>query len=487
MHVTMCITDISSFFQVCDWSIEEVCLLVDTVINWELQPRNIQSAGKNMAKAASEVLWTRGFDKTPGQCQDQWHYLVAAFRRGGYRQFMDQMNLIHLLVPSLLHPHPTSSHPNTRVAKNHHQQVDGQTSHIKQGNQVSGVQISGDQSQSICKEQTARHSSKKIKIENQDMAVLTFSEEDLENRANTSAPGNVASYVRINVPQQSTPKQRHVQVSTDEVRDWEQEEDIHVTSIYEASLDIKKEPDDLDFIKTSALISPQVKNSRKNIRGQGRKSVGGRGRLKAGRSPFIKMKTMNPSSEQVSDIFHSSSESQDDTVQVEVLSVTKSENAKMVECRTVEGIIPTRTIKLHYPLSYTLPTSITHMYVPRTMVHPDLSAANKIHLSHSSNTHSISKRETSNPSSQLKEESKEIACEENGYDEINKSYNSTFGSVFSKEGSEKWEIRKLLAQYSQQCRQEKTRLLNTLQESHQQQTFALKKILSVFQQLQESL
>ncbi|XP_071529650.1 uncharacterized protein [Panulirus ornatus] len=476
---------------VCDWSVEEIYLLIETFINWELQPRSLQSAGKSMTKVASEVLQTQGFDKTPVQCQDKWHYLVAAFRHGGYRQFADQLNLIHLLAPSLLHPYLAPLHPNTRATKNHHPQLDGQTTYFTRGDQT--LQVTGVQSQSMCKEQSSKHSSKKIKVESTEMNVLTYAEEDLGDETNIS--GNVASYVQINVPQQSTLKQCHVQVSVDEMRDWGQEEDKHVTSLCETSFDIKEEPKDLDFIKTSVAVSPQAKNFRKNARGRGRKSGRGRGRLKADSLPSNKMKTLSSSVGPVTYIFHFSGESQEDTVQVEVLSVTESENARLVECRTVEGVIPTRTIKLHYPLSYKLPSGLTHMYIPKTMVHPDIPVANKAHLPHSSKILSIPNLEmysssSLNLSSQSgsKEESKEIESKENGLAEIDcESSDLPVGSFINKEGSEKWEVMKLLAQYSHQCRQEKTRLLNALQESHEQQTFDLKQILNVFQQLRDSL
>ncbi|KAG7160331.1 uncharacterized protein LOC121876175 [Homarus americanus] len=479
---------------VCDWSVDEVYLLVETVFNWELQPRNLQSAGKTMAKVASELLKTRGFEKTPQQCQDQWEYLVAAYRQGGYKQLSGQMNLIHLLAPSILHPQPTCFYPSVRVSKNLNQQRNCRTNICKQphkATQTQKLQTTAIQPPSAHKDSTLRPL-KKMKVESHDMTVLSVSEENLQKiKRKKSAPGNVVSYVQINVLQQSTPQKRHVQVSTDEMKDWEE-------GLGTTSFSVKKETGDMESISTSSttLSVPIVSDSIKSVRIQEHKSDKKQGIFKPSGSFAITMKTASGApSRKVTYFLQSDGNSEDDRVQVEVLNVMESENGKLVECCTGKGITPARTIKLHYPPTHPIPSGLTHMYLPRMLVHPDvMTAAKKIQLPDTSNkfSSSISERDSSSSSFSipcqlnLKTESEEIECEESGLHLSGDESFTSFGSDGKDDEPGRWRVMKLLEQYRQHCRQEKTRLLQTLQESHQQQTSILKQILTVFQQLQNS-
>ncbi|XP_069163528.1 uncharacterized protein [Procambarus clarkii] len=469
---------------VCDWSVEEVYLLTETAINWELQPRNLQSVGKTMAIVASEVLRSNGFEKTSLRCQDQWQYLVATFKHGGYKQLTEQINLLYLLAPCMLDPQPSYLYPTVRVSKNTEQQQDCQTNKFKlpvQATKPQKIQTKVPP-QLVNKEQTPKVSSRKLEINEKNVAELADCKLNLQETKSKSAPGNVVSYVQINVLQQSVPKKRHVQVSTDEIREWEVEEVVSSTMI-----DMKEESNFVDSTGTSL-----DKNSPKSTEVE--EQVSDRDQDRFTSATEIKSSNSSPSNK-ITYILQCDSDSQEDKVKVEIISIKEGKRTKLIECRTVKGIVPSRLLKLYYPANFVIPSGLKHMYIPRILVHPDIvTAKKKMKVSHSRDKPALPKSKTTfNPSVlqapylNIKTESEEIQFGESGFDEPDDSNIQFDSNDDQSEESKRGGIMKLLEQYSQQCREEKTRLLNTLQESHQQQTLVLKQILNVFQNLQNIL
>nr|XP_053628559.1 uncharacterized protein LOC128685941 [Cherax quadricarinatus] len=475
-------------FLVYDWRVEELQLLTETIITWELQPHKLLSVGKTMPNLASSVLKINGFKRTPLQCQDQWHYIVAAFRHGGYKQLAEQINLIYLLMPSTLNPNLFYLYPSVKISKRHKPQQHSRSKFIKKSVEAAKTKMTQTKtplSQSLCEELSPRESPQKMINGNQNVDVPKVPEACMMDTKNTSATGNILSYVQVNVPQPLVPKKRHVKISTDEKRELEEEEVVSASSV-----NIKKEPNDLELVRTSATISSLNKKLLKC------KEVKKRPADEVQDMPTSSTKVMisSQSTPLKKATYILQCESQEDKVQVMILNVSKSKKATLIECSTVQGVIPPRIIRLYYPPNCKLPSGLTHLYIPRILVHPDVvNSIKKIKVSHSNDKYPIVKFEKNSGSlsftpshhSRIKTESEDIEYEEIGLDDFeNESSIPSDGNDGLDGESRRGEVIKLLEQYSQQCRQEKTRLLNTLQESHQQQISLLRQVLTVFQQLQ---
>lgn len=87
----------------CQWKVNELCLLIEAAVDFfVLQQPGLDQKGKTFEAFASELLNVHGCEKTTEQCEEQWQYIVTTFHRGGYLQFKNQLNLIHILIPSLM-------------------------------------------------------------------------------------------------------------------------------------------------------------------------------------------------------------------------------------------------------------------------------------------------------------------------------------------------------------------------------------------------
>lgn len=471
-----------------EWSFDEVNQLIETHVSWELQPRNVHSSGKTVMKAASELLHTQGYNKTPTQCQEQWQYMVATFRHGGYRQFSYQMGLIKLLGHSVPNPHPVDSFVTGKNLQDHqsvnHTSAVDQTKPLTQSPKMRTTATSPLQKNN----RLPKCSVKKMKVNGQEMAVLLLIDQenkDMESGENmitvSSMAENVSAFVRINVTPQGMLNKRSVQASTESL--VENEQGSHIT--------VKQEPYDEDLLTDSKA----PKRSYKGITCRGQKSGRGRGRQKHHKSTTTKTKAVpyDTPDGKVTYVFKYSGDSQDDRVQVKVLSVTEEENAKLVHCHTVEGVVPPRTLKLHYPLNHPLPSDIKHMYVPRMMVHPDLMAAKRIQTDELPSTSKVGEKSDVTPMKipiRIKEEPLDLPSgeiEEEAESSCVRETKSPGLATSMKSGGKRWDIMKSLARYRQQSRQERTKLLHLLQDNHKHQTALLKQMLTVFQDLQSAL
>lgn len=209
---------------VSDWSMEELNILVKTSVECEINP----SEDRTVGKAISEALQTEGYDRNVSSCQKQWQYMTNVRRHGGYQQYKDQINLVHLLQTELFRKQPSS---------------------------------------------------------------------------------------------------------------WNQKEKKNILCEQE-SLYKKTEDGALEYEKSNE-ISKLTDNT-----------VLQKFRVQPGKSPY-----------QYPNI------SEKNRIRVEVLSVTETENSKVVECIAKE-VQPNEIIKLHYPLTHSLPANIKYINIPRMLVYP---------------------------------------------------------------------------------------------------------------------
>ncbi|KAK8749775.1 hypothetical protein OTU49_015535 [Cherax quadricarinatus] len=272
----------------CAWRVEELQLLTDSVISWEIVPRNLLLVARTMPKLASTELKLNGFKKTPLQCQNQWRYVVTAFKHGGYKQLAEQINLIYLLMPCMLNPnlfyYYTVNNPNWKKKRKQHIQssliktsveAERTEEHMLSYVQVNVPQlldpkkchdkISTDEklerkeeevvsassveaaktktkqtktplSQSVCEEHSPRESPQNMTKDNQNVGVPKIPEASMKETKNKNALWNMLSYFRINVPQLLDPKKHHDKTSTDEKRETKEEEVVSASSVEAAKI-----------------------------------------------------------------------------------------------------------------------------------------------------------------------------------------------------------------------------------------------------------
>lgn len=434
--------------QVIEWSAEEVYYLLESIITCELKAHNSRTDVSIVTTNASSSMKSHGYIKTPLQCQDQWLYILNTFRFGGYRQFINQLKQLYLISPSVRQLY---------LSQISLQQESGSSKGSPQRTESPQIKVQSVQHESDCTQHTTvKVHTKKINSDIPDLAVLTVSEEDWERKKNkNSAPGDVISYVQVNVPRRDKPSKRHVQVATDEIecsRICEAEEE------FKASFEVKREP--LDSEPSSTVQDSADHSSMKRKR-----SLPERLDIQptsANKTAFCKLSC-------------DSGGKQNDTVQVEILSVTDTDKAKVVECKTVSEFKPARLIRLHYPTDYSLPTSLKHMNIPMIMVYPDIMATGKqIKLSHPSEDNQFTDGKTSIDT--LKHEI-----------EVNASRADDDSTNISKLRQDKREILHLLNKYRLECDQDEDKWLAMLDTHHQQQMSALQRALSLFKELQDFL
>ena len=431
-------------------------------MNWELKQSSLDQKGKPVETIASELLNAHGCEKTTKQCQDQWHYIVTTFRRGGYQQFKDQINLIHLLTPTLLTSHTNNIHLSTLTVRKNQQQepFEGQKITVFSSSEVADVSLI--------------HASKKRKIETHQNTILT-SINETGNGNETKASKNVASYVKINVPNNTIPMKHQAEITTNEPKNHEK----LVSHCIEKGLDISADTNNRHSVLRNLQKSPSISRQKYKKGSDNIKNINSS-------STDIKSTNAEPSLEKKDFIKLPKGK-----VQVEVLSIKENENIKLIECRTMPDIIPSRTIRLHYPADHPLPKGVRHLYIPWAMVHPDAGAQSRTESSSKCLDTSVKSDKCSIPlSSKVSSVSNiehELDCEgeqnkdKKGISESNAMATCTNGSA------EKGTILKLLSQYSQHCQQEKQRLHSVIQETHHHHLSVLKEILSLFKELQESI
>ncbi|XP_063859876.1 uncharacterized protein LOC135100671 isoform X1 [Scylla paramamosain] len=426
----------------CKWKINELYLLIEAAVDFVLQQPGLEQKGKTVETVASELLNVHGYEKTMEQCQEQWQYIVTTFQRGGYMQFKGQFNLIHILAPSLLVSLTNNVYTSVSVATSHQQQ------HMPHGAEKTTVASAPE-----IRDAAVIHTLKKRKVGSHHCIRLA-SKEEADDGNETRSSENIASYVQINVPNNRSIGKHQAQVSISEVK----REGGSVSHCTEKGVDISADK------KNGHSVLRKQKSSQRKINTK-----------QVSTSPTdVKLTDSKPSLEKADSI-----KAPKDKVQVEVLSIRKNKNSKLIECRTVEGTSPARTLKLYYPIDHPLPPSVRYLYIPQGMFHPNCgSLSGKDPLPNS-------------PDNPIKASSvtygkQKLNCEG---DEQNEDLDGLSGycavATDTTISSEKEAMLGLLSQYSQHCQQEKQRLHDIIQEYHQGDISALKKVLSVFKELQE--
>ncbi|KAK3864898.1 hypothetical protein Pcinc_029448 [Petrolisthes cinctipes] len=87
-----------------DWDAEELDILVKTGVQWLINHRGNEAL---LPEVVQEALQTHSYKRSPEECRDQWHYMVTYCRLGGYRQYFNQISVIHYI--QILHDHSEST------------------------------------------------------------------------------------------------------------------------------------------------------------------------------------------------------------------------------------------------------------------------------------------------------------------------------------------------------------------------------------------
>lgn len=421
---------------------------MESIITWELKAHASTTDVSIVATNASSSLKSHSYTKTPSQCQDQWLYILNTFRFGGYRQFVNQLKQLYLISPSVRQLYLSQISLQQESSKASPQRTESPQ-----------IKVQSVQHESDCTQHTAtvKVHTKKINNDIPDLAVLTVSEEDWERKKiKNCAPGDVISYVQVNVPRRGKPSKRHVQVATDEI---ECDRSCEAKIVLKPALEVKPEP--LDSASSSTVKDSSDHSSMKRKRGLPEK---------------LEIQPTSMSNTTFGRLSCDSGGKQNDSVQVEILNVTDTDKAKIVECKTVSECMPARTIRLHYPTDYPLPTSLKHMNVPMIMVYPDVMATGKqIKLSQSSED------------SQFMDSKASINTLKHEIDVVNASRGDDETTEMSTLTQDRSEILHLLNKYKLECQQDEERWLTIFNTHQQEQMSALEQALSLFKELRDFL
>lgn len=453
-HLSLINLCISVFEQACQWKVNELCLLIEAAVDFfVLQQPGLDQKGKTFEAFASELLNVHGCEKTTEQCEEQWQYTVTTFHRGGYLQFKNQLNLIHILVPSLMVSLTNNVYTSISIATSQQQQ---QIPH--------GAEKASISSPSEIKDAVITHVSKKRKVGSQHCIRLATTKEEADGGTETSASENIASYVQINVPNNRSVIKKQTQVSISEMKK-EVGLASHCTEkgVVDISTDDKSRQSVLRNVKKSSCVSSQKSCKRKVNTKQ------------ANTSPSdVKLTDSEPSLIKTRSI-----KAPKKKVQVEVLSIREYKNYKVIECCTVDANIPTQKLKLSFPIDHPLPPGVRYLHIPQAMFHSNCgSPTGKDPLPNSPDNSVKASSET--------DVKQKVNCERDEQNEdLDRLSESNVVATDTTISPEKEAMLGLLSKYTQHCQHEKQRLHDMIQEYHQGHISALKKILSVFKELQE--
>lgn len=460
--------------QVSIWDFEEVCILIEAVINWELQQISLDQKGQAIEVAASHLLKVHGYKKTTKQCEEQWKYVASGFRRGGYRHFRDQINLIYLLAPSLLTTHSDTQHMSKFSIRNDEQQQI--YSEIQ-------TEVPSSETESVAMTQ----SSKKLNRQNKDFITETLKVEIVNDSENDDSE-NVTSYVEINVSKNNNKAKHHVEISTDELEDDVRFAKLSPKENLTMSQNRKKKPVLLRNAENETPVNMKQKAKVKRpcsplatVQFTGKRSKRKRESSPAvGNFSETKPLLLRDDEDLVL------TKPPKNKVQVEVLNITESESAQIIECQTMPDITPTRTFKLYYPTNHPLPTRVKHLYIPREIIHPSTTPSSRnVNISKSqvvdmkSDLHSSSSSEALSVSDESQKSELNI--------EASEQIESCALGTGASGNSERESLLSLMHQYSWQCQQEKKRLFSVIHDSNQEHISLLKEVLAVFRELKSSV
>ncbi|XP_045130992.1 uncharacterized protein LOC123516046 [Portunus trituberculatus] len=436
----------------CKWKVNELYLLIEAAVDFVLQQPGLEQKGKTVETVASKLLNVHGYEKTPEQCREQWQYIVTTFLRGGYLQFKEQLNLIHILAPSLLVSLTNNAHISMSMATSHQQQQIAHRADCKT-TMSSATEI---------KDTAMIHSSKKRKVGSHHCSRLP-SKEATNDGDETSASENITSFVQINVPSNKSVRKRRTQASISERK----REGRSVPYCTEKGIDISADS------KNGHSVLRSVKRSSCTSKEKSSKATVNTKRASTS-STDAKLTDSKPSSEKTNSL-----KAPKDKVQVEVLSITENKTSKLIECRTVEGASPTQSLKLYYPADHPLPPNVRYLYIPQAMFHSNCgSPIGKDPLPNYLEDNSVKASSGINVKQEINCEGDETNEELDRLSEPNDVATFTINP-------EKEAVLGLLSKYNQHCKHGKERLHDVIQEYHRDHISALKKMTSLFKELQE--
>ncbi|MPC19864.1 hypothetical protein E2C01_012793 [Portunus trituberculatus] len=436
----------------CKWKVNELYLLIEAAVDFVLQQPGLEQKGKTVETVASKLLNVHGYEKTPEQCREQWQYIVTTFLRGGYLQFKEQLNLIHILAPSLLVSLTNNAHISMSMATSHQQQQIAHRADCKT-TMSSATEI---------KDTAMIHSSKKRKVGSHHCSRLP-SKEATNDGDETSASENITSFVQINVPSNKSVRKRRTQASISERK----REGRSVPYCTEKGIDISADS------KNGHSVLRSVKRSSCTSKEKSSKATVNTKRASTS-STDAKLTDSKPSSEKTNSL-----KAPKDKVQVEVLSITENKTSKLIECRTVEGASPTQSLKLYYPADHPLPPNVRYLYIPQAMFHSNCgSPIGKDPLPNYLEDNSVKASYGINVKQEINCEGDETNEELDRLSEPNDVATFTINP-------EKEAVLGLLSKYNQHCKHGKERLHDVIQEYHRDHISALKKMTSLFKELQE--
>ncbi|KAK7078510.1 hypothetical protein SK128_001114, partial [Halocaridina rubra] len=441
-----------------NWSAEEVYLLLEGTISWELQPRTVQDHKMTLSQSASEMLHTHGCKKTPKQCFNQWQYLTSTYHNGGYRHFSEQLSVLHLINPTALQIKPSTMRIKVKTVK-------CSKSEIKNGNSkkydlIQAPVLDVPSGSHHSKEAPPKGSNKRGKMHTKSSLLI--------DKKPLSAPGEVVSYVRINVPQRT----RSIQVSTDELHESD--------NIVSCTSEVEEANDD--------VLSPNTKTCIINVECISNDAVDNQGASESSKSNVTYCHPLKRKAEIQRQFIEANSGKQKDVLKHPVIKVTKHKDSKFLKCqtegsksRTDKTLLLTDIAKKSFPRSQAMLASLDGRKTKQTPVTQHDFSCNKYDIHPTENKKELAlfngndERKTSVVI--LKEELEEndsstICAESNSENEKNSSVHEIFN---------------LLDEYRKHCNQEKADIMKMVQEIHMCQTVAHENIFKIVQDMHENL
>ncbi|XP_042878221.1 uncharacterized protein LOC122257176 isoform X2 [Penaeus japonicus] len=303
---------------VSEWSLEELEILVDTIVKWEGTTSDNTQIDESLLEDITQQLQTHGYDKSSDQCREQWQYMIMTYSHGGYQNFKSQINLVYLFQPFIIQSALYSSDSSVKSQNQQYNMKDEKVlvfSDLRDSSLIKTNEIhtddehysdrSLDSSSDFQGQKGNGNDADKGmgKIMNSERSIgkmdeyLSFVHDTMENSKiqMTSSMNEVS--------QESNPKESKVSVANDQI-------ERHILQ--------KKEENGC-----SKEFRHNETNCDKDLR-----------------------------------------------VKAKVISISEFPESKIIMCQ-VQKNEETQILKLHYPVSYNIPNNIRYLYIPKNIVCPE--------------------------------------------------------------------------------------------------------------------
>ncbi|CAL4181990.1 unnamed protein product [Meganyctiphanes norvegica] len=455
--------------QVQIWSMEETKIILETIIGLRLESSD-QVTSKTMYQESSAAIIGQGLFKTPEECCSIWQYMQKVFHHGGYHDFFDKINMLYLLQPELIEnphpPQPPEHHP--LISEGHGSDVVLEskrviTSTVKQADGRKRKQQPDKYKQGV---ESQKWKSNKLKVEDEfpvTLKIISLSEEDIDNPSEIEdleaiekvAPGNVASYVCIKVPQQQTHDKSQ---NTNHKFDYKCNTKTSVilktepsSGILNTGITVKTEP-------SADILNSEFKTDTESL------------------TDIInteRIKTLSELDNSVADCVHTGDTEQ---FKVEIVSISQNGSFKLVECRLPSE----KNIILECPSSYEIPQGTKHIFIPKSMIDIDKLESRKLVNDDTpqisctgENTPIIDQREVLREVEHYSDSKKEIAvCDTEKVDGKQKNNYKV--------------LMEAINEYRNRCKIEKERLLTAMKVQHQEHVESLKGFIELMKDVDDN-